>query len=87
MHDHDDILTLKEVAERLKLDVRSVGLVAYDLGGKRIGKSWRFKWGTVLKFFDVNFEGQGQPMDGPRGGAWQADYGLSVRRCRAKESV
>ena len=47
----DAILTLKEVANALRLDPRTVKEVAFYLGGRRIGYRWRFRWGTVLEYF------------------------------------
>ncbi|WP_077071226.1 hypothetical protein [Mailhella massiliensis] len=47
----DEILTLKEVAQALRLDPRTVKEVAFALGGRRIGYRWRFRWGTVLEYF------------------------------------
>ena len=47
----DAILTLKEVAQALRLDPRTVKEVAFALGGRRIGYRWRFRWGTVLEYF------------------------------------
>ena len=48
----DAILTLKEVAQELRLDPRTVKEVASSLGGRRIGYRWRFRWGTVLEYFN-----------------------------------
>ncbi len=62
----DEILTLKEVAQALRLDPRTVKEVALALGGRRIGYRWRFRWGTVLEYFsnaDVE-TGQGKLLDG-----------------------
>lgn len=62
----DAILTLKEVAQALRLDPRTVKEVAFALGGRRIGYRWRFRWGTVLEYFsnaDVE-TGQGKLLDG-----------------------
>ena len=62
----DAILTLKEVAQALRLDPRTVKEVALALGGRRIGYRWRFRWGTVLEYFsnaDVE-TGQGKLLDG-----------------------
>ena len=36
-HDENKILTLKEVAQELRLDPRTVKEVAFALGGRRIG--------------------------------------------------
>ena len=49
-HDENKILTLKEVAQELRLDPRTVKEVAFALGGRRIGYRWRFRWGTVLEY-------------------------------------
>lgn len=67
MHcDLDTILTLQQVAHRLRLDPRTVKKIAYLLGGRRIGYRWRFRWGTVLEYFsnaDVE-TGQRKLLDG-----------------------
>ena len=47
----DDILTLREVARALRVDPRTVRRIAFALGGKRFGCSWRFRWGTVMEYF------------------------------------
>lgn len=53
----DTILTIKEVSKILQLDPRTVSQIAYALGGRRVGRSWRFRWGTLMEFFnDANFE-------------------------------
>lgn len=53
----DSILTLKQVAEALQLDQRTVRRIISEIGGKRIGTCWRFRWGTVMEYFsDANFE-------------------------------
>lgn len=53
----DSILTLPEVAQALRLDQRIVSHIALELGGRRIGRRWRFRWGTVMEFFNnANFE-------------------------------
>lgn len=49
----DDILTLTEVAAALRLDPRTVRRVASELGGRRCGSRWRFRWGTVMEWFDA----------------------------------
>ena len=49
----DDILTLAEVSAALRLDPRTVRRVASRIGGRRIGNRWRFRWGTVMEFFDA----------------------------------
>lgn len=48
----NSILTLKELAEELRLDPRTVKRVASELGGRRIGNRWRFRWGTVMETFN-----------------------------------
>ena len=65
-HDVNKIMTLKEVAQALCLDPRTVKEVAFVLGGRRIGYRWRFRWGTVLEYFsnaDVK-TGQEKLLDG-----------------------
>ena len=47
----DDLLTLTEVSAALRLDPRTVRRVASRIGGKRIGRCWRFRWGTVMEYF------------------------------------
>ena len=71
----DDILTLREVAAALRLDPRTVRLVASDLGGRRLGSRWRFRWGTVMECFnayatETSEQRMGRPCDDqwPRGG-------------------
>lgn len=51
MPEADDILYLKEVAKALRLDPRTVKRIACELGGKHIGRCWRFRWGTVMEYF------------------------------------
>ena len=71
----DAILTLKEVAQALRLDPRTVKEVAFALGGRRIGYRWRFRWGTVLEYFsnaDVE-TGQRKLLDGESRRERQAD--------------
>lgn len=71
----DEILTLKEVAQALRLDPRTVKEVAFALGGRRIGYRWRFRWGTVLEYFsnaDVE-TGQRKLLDGESRRERQAD--------------
>ena len=50
----DAILTLDEVSDALRLDPRTVKRVAEELGGKRIGRRWRFQWGRVLEYFHAD---------------------------------
>lgn len=53
----DSILTLAEISRALRLDQRTVSRIASVLGGKRIGRCLRFRWGTVMEAFsDANFE-------------------------------
>lgn len=53
----DSILTLTEVSQALRLDQRIVSRIASQLGGKRVGRYWRFRWGTVMEYFsDANIE-------------------------------
>ena len=71
----DEILTLKEVAQALRLDPRTVKEVAFALGGRRIEYRWRFRWGTVLEYFsnaDVE-TGQRKLLDGESHRERQAD--------------
>ena len=70
----DDFLTLDELANALRLDPRTVKRVGYALGGKRFGNRWRFKWGTVMEYFNnANFETkQRQQVDGEGGYGRQA---------------
>ena len=45
------------MAQALRLDQRIVSHIALELGGRRIGRRWRFRWGTVMEFFNnANFE-------------------------------
>ena len=72
-HDENKILTLKEVAQELRLDPRTVKEVAFALGGRRIGYRWRFRWGTVLEYFsnaDVE-TGQRKLLDGESHREWR----------------
>ena len=53
----DTFLNLVEVSAALRLDPRSVRRIAYELGGKRVGRCWRFRWGTVMEYFnDANIK-------------------------------
>ena len=78
----DSILTLQEVALALRLDLRTVRKVGCELGGKRFGNRWRFKWGTVLEYFDnAYFETeQRQSLDGTGDTGWQAGRLQNVPR-------
>ena len=49
--DPDEILNLKEFAEATGLDPRPVRRIAAELGGKRSGRLWLFRWGTAMEFF------------------------------------
>ncbi|MDE7065390.1 MAG: hypothetical protein K2O70_07980, partial [Desulfovibrionaceae bacterium] len=49
----DAILTLSEVCAALRLDPRTVKRIACHLGGRRTGRRWRFRWGTVMEFFNA----------------------------------
>ncbi|SBW10813.1 DNA-binding domain protein (modular protein) [uncultured delta proteobacterium] len=70
----EEILTLSQVAEKLRLDPRTVKRVAFALGGRRIGNRWRFKWGAVLEYFNnADFETeQRKSLDGAGGDRRQA---------------
>ena len=50
VHDENKILTLKEVAQELRLDPRTVKEVAFALGGRRIGYRWSFQWLSTQVF-------------------------------------
>lgn len=53
----DKIMNLKELAQALSLDPRSVRRIALELGGRRIGTCWRFRWGEIMEYFsDAYFE-------------------------------
>jgi len=74
-YDDDDILSTIQLAKRLEVDPKAIRRVASLIGGRRIGYRWKFRWGTVKEFFkNAYFEtGQGQLLDGPGEGKWQAD--------------
>ena len=74
-YDDDDILSTIQLAKRLEVDPKAIRRVASLIGGRRIGYRWKFRWGTVKEFFkNAYFEtGQGQLLDGPCEGKWQAD--------------
>lgn len=71
----DSILTLDEVAQALRIDQRCLRRLAYALGGKRVGRCWRFRWGTVMEYFsDANFEERSrQFMAGESYNKWRND--------------
>ena len=71
----DTILTLQQVARRLRLDPRTVKKIASLLGGRRIGYRWRFRWGTVLEYFSNAYveTGQRKLLDGESHRERQAD--------------
>ena len=50
----DEILTLKEVAEYLKLAEKTAYRLVLDgkLPGFKVGGSWRFKWEDILKWIE-----------------------------------
>ena len=66
MRDPDDILSLAELAKVLQLDPRTVKRVATQLGGKCFGTRWRFRWGTVMRYFNNanDPERPRKPVDG-----------------------
>ena len=64
-YEPDDILNLSEVADYLRLDPRIVLRVASQLGGRRTGRRWRFRYGDVTEFFHANItQNQRQRVDG-----------------------
>ncbi len=57
----DAILSLKQMAEALHLDRKTVVRLASVLGGRRFGRRWRFRWGSAMEVFNANAnQGQGQ---------------------------
>ena len=50
--DPDDIISLRQLAEVFHLDPRTIKPIASELGGRRIGNRWRFRWGTVMEAFN-----------------------------------
>ncbi len=48
-----DIVNMTEVDERLRLDPRAVRQIACEFGDRRVGRAWRFRWGTVKEFFNA----------------------------------
>lgn len=49
----DSILSLKQLAKALRVDPRAITRIASQLGGRRFGRSWRFRWGTVMEYFNA----------------------------------
>ena len=39
-HAHDDILTLTEISQMLRLDRKTVVRIASEMGGMRFGRRW-----------------------------------------------
>jgi len=53
----DSILTLDEISLALRLDQHVVKRIALKIGGRRFGSQWRFRWGTVMEYFqNANFK-------------------------------
>ena len=71
----NEILDLKKLSKRLDLDRRTVGHIAYELGGRRFGNRWRFRWGSVLESFNNAYieTGQKKLLDGASVLGRQAD--------------
>ncbi len=63
-----DILTVNEVADRLRVKASWVYTHAADLGAYRLGKYLRFSWIRVLERIETirNVEWQSQPQHGSR---------------------
>lgn len=74
-YDPDDILNLHQVVDRLFLDRRTVRRIAFKLGGRRFRNRWRFRWGSVLEYFNNAYieTGQRKLLDGAGIYGWQAD--------------
>ena len=61
----DDVLNLAQLAKALDLDPRTVKPLACELGGKRFGRIWKFRWGTVMESFNAHdTKRSGQCVDG-----------------------
>lgn len=75
MPQHDDILDVAQLAKELNLDQRTIKRVASQLGGRRFGNRWRFKWATVLEYFSNadSEKRQRQQVDGTHNNRWQAN--------------
>jgi len=56
----DEILTIKEVAEYLKLSEKTAYRLASDgkLPGFKVGGSWRFKRGDIEQWIEQSKQGQ-----------------------------
>lgn len=50
----DAILSLTQTCEALHLDRKTVVRLASVLGGRRLGRRWRFRWGSVMEVFNAN---------------------------------
>ncbi len=50
----DAILSLTQISRALNLDRKTVVRLASDLGGRRFGRRWRFRWGSVMEVFNAN---------------------------------
>lgn len=69
----DAILSLVEIAQALHLDRKTVSRLAYSIGGRRFGRRWRFRWGTVMESFNADkTETEGQLLACESGDQWSA---------------
>lgn len=68
----DAILTLTQISKALRLDRKTVVRLASVLGGRRFGRRWRFRWGSVMEVFNANAnQSQGQCLAGQSPNQWQ----------------
>ena len=75
----DAILTPEEVSAALRLDRRTIVRLASEPGGRRFGRRWRFRWGSVMEVFYANAnQGERECLacqgDNQRGGGGQQDF-------------
>lgn len=67
----DAILTLTEISKALHLDRKTVVRLASELGGRRFGRRWRFRWGSVMEVFNANAnQSQGECLAGQSSNQW-----------------
>lgn len=56
----DDVVDLRVLEIKFDLDPRTIKPIASQLGGRRIGNRWRFRWGTVMEAFSDADSSKGQ---------------------------
>ena len=80
----DSILTLDEISLALQLDQHIVKRIALRIGGRRFGSQWRFRWGTVMEYFqNANFKKRSRECIACQSCDQRGDCGQQVFPARA----